>query len=105
MINRIYNEKRNIKFVPTVSYNYKKLNSALNKLSNGKKYDIAKAAKLQRANVKSYVIPYDTYQSFYVCGKNIYEITTLPIRELAVFLEDMKLFPRGERIAKLLHIR
>ncbi|MBR1629869.1 MAG: excinuclease ABC subunit UvrA, partial [Lachnospiraceae bacterium] len=36
-----------------------------------------------------------------VCGKNIYEITTIPIRDLAVFLEDMNLTEYQKQVGQL----
>ena len=36
-----------------------------------------------------------------VCDKNIYEITTMPVRDLAVFLEDMKLTDYQMQVGRL----
>ncbi len=36
-----------------------------------------------------------------VCDKNIYEITTMPVRDLAVFLEDMKLTDYQQQVGRL----
>ena len=55
-----------------VSYNYKKLNAALDKIGNKKSYDIAKAAKLQMADVQYGETPLMSFQSFDVQGKCLY---------------------------------
>lgn len=54
-----------------VSYDYKKINSALNKLGNNKKYNISKAAKWQRAIIHCSLRPLDTLQSFAVSGNKL----------------------------------
>ena len=63
------------KGVNYVAYDYDKLNTALNKVGNNGKYSITKAAKWQKANLRTSLVPYMTFQSFaisdnklYVCG-------------------------------------
>ena len=55
-----------------VSYDFKKLNAALNKVGNGKKYSIAKAAKWQKANIRTSLVPANTYQSFQISDNTLY---------------------------------
>ena len=55
-----------------VAYNLKKLDKALDKVKNGGKYDIAKAAKMQLANVRCNVVPRSVFQSFRVSKNTIY---------------------------------
>lgn len=55
-----------------VFYDYKKLNAALNKVKNKGSYNISKAASWQKANVRTSLVPYSTFQSFAIDGKNLY---------------------------------
>ncbi|MBP3234987.1 MAG: hypothetical protein J6M65_11275 [Eubacterium sp.] len=58
-----------------VAYNFKKINKAIDKLKDKKSYNIQKAAKLQTANLRTNLVPFNSFQSFavynnmlYVCG-------------------------------------
>lgn len=55
-----------------ISYDYKKLNTALNKLPNGGTYSIANAVKYQKANIRTNLVPCGSFQSFDTDGKNLY---------------------------------
>ncbi|MBO4864798.1 MAG: hypothetical protein J5517_10555 [Eubacterium sp.] len=55
-----------------VAYDLKKLDKALDKVKNSGKYDIAKAAKMQLANVRCNVVPRSVFQSFRVHNNTIY---------------------------------
>lgn len=55
-----------------VFYDYKKLNAALDKVKNKGSYSISKAASWQKANVRTSLVPYNTFQSFAIDGKNLY---------------------------------
>ncbi len=55
-----------------LSYDLKKLNAALNKVGNNRKYSITKAAKWQKAHVYFALTPLDALQSFDVAGKTLY---------------------------------
>ena len=55
-----------------LAYDLKKLNKALDKKKDGSKYDIAKQAKNQKANVRCNVVPKSVFQSFRVTDNTIY---------------------------------
>jgi len=53
-------------------YEFKKLNAMLDKLKNGKKLDISKAASLQFARVMTSLIPHGSFQGFATVGNNLF---------------------------------
>lgn len=55
-----------------VVYDYKKLNYYVDKVANGKIYNINKAASLQKAYIRCGIRPLGSYQSFDIDNKKIY---------------------------------
>ncbi|MBC5743916.1 hypothetical protein FMM74_010070 [Lachnospiraceae bacterium MD308] len=79
-----------------VFYDYKKLNAALNKVKNKGSYNISKAVSLQRANVRSSLVPYNTFQSFTIDGKNLYTCGGHMNKGAEIWRIPYKIYPNGK---------
>ena len=75
-----------------VAYDFGKIDAALDKLADGKSYSIKKARKWQTANLRTNLVPHDTFQSFqvhnnklYVCGGHFDKTTTIYVMKLKTY--------------------
>ncbi len=82
--------------VSYVSYDLKKLNSALNKVANNKYYNIAKAVKWQKANVRFSPLPCDAFQSFDIIGNSIYLCGGNMQKGAQIYQINYKLYKNGK---------
>ena len=82
--------------VSYVSYDLKKLNSALNKIANNKYYNIAKAVKWQKANVRFSQIPCGAFQSFDIIDNSIYLCGGSMEKGAQIYQIKYKLYKNGK---------
>jgi hypothetical protein len=86
------------KGVNYVAYDYEKLNDALDKLANGKKFSITKAAKWQKANLRTSLVPANSFQSFQICDNTLYVCGGHMNKGAQIYAIKYKTYANGKKV-------
>ena len=86
------------KGVNYVAYDYKKLNAALDKVADGKKYSITKAAKWQVANLRTSLVPANSFQSYQICDNTLYVCGGHMNKGAQIYAIKYKTYANGKKV-------